>query len=791
MKKTARKRKWAAWALCAALACALFPASGQTAGAALYQPAFANHYGRSDVRAYLNSGLKTGLEKNYRANAVVSGESPMFEKHFTQGELTIVRPSTVQAYNTKTGLQEQMTDRFYLPAADEAKGTLFYSQEDAPSAQSEQIIPKAYYASARGGAWVRTAAAGSNEVLVVERTAGLASAQVFQQKGVAALCRVDVGAVSFAAMADASVLAAQGGAAMAQVDLSGVGEEGAAQSGVYGMYLKATDHTAFSVDSYRASEDTIALKGIVGARKGAYVVLCAYPSEGKAAYPVLMAAQQIQKDGQTEMTLNTAAFGEELSRLGSYTLKIWMETPAAQGEAFARATAPVQLGRKLQNKLVLAEKEQIGCSWEKDFAGQVLYFGRDQSGQPLEWWICAKEEEATGAALVLYQKRAVEQTVFNESVTEYAGTGVQFPEEILVTYGQTLSQGALMGGTGLGTFSVSPEENLASRPDVSDNGVMISVDFTPENAADYSWNSAGAQVLTRKVALRVEPAAAKDVSFPSGATVRYGSPLSSAVFLTPAGQGKYAFVNGSLMLEWEQDGASFDMAYYPGDTANYDYTGVSGWDEAKGAVVRRVSVHMIKGEGKVSIPLIDPVEYRPEGTLGDVALPAGWAWERPETVPTVNNDGYAALYTPSDTANYDYSILQGWDEQTGTVRRVVPLVVAKAEPKVELPAVEAQEYEKGTKLGEILLPEGWAWAEQDAALRLGEKTYTAVYTPADPQNYREVVQAVSVTVQIGEQARQKMLNALWIGSLGTGALAAGVALLLRIRSRSKKKKQEQ
>ncbi len=63
LKKTARKRKWAAWALCAALACALFPASGQTAGAALYQPAFANHYGRSDVRAYLNSGLKTGLEK--------------------------------------------------------------------------------------------------------------------------------------------------------------------------------------------------------------------------------------------------------------------------------------------------------------------------------------------------------------------------------------------------------------------------------------------------------------------------------------------------------------------------------------------------------------------------------------------------------------------------------------------------------------------------------------------------------------------------------------------------------
>lgn len=792
MKRIAHKRKWTAWALCAILACALFPASGQTAPAALFQPAYANDYGRSDIRAYLNSGLKTGLEKNYRTNAVVSGEAPMFEKHFTQGELSIVRPSTVLTYNAKTGLQEHLTDRFYLPAANEAEGILSYGEQDVPSAQSEQIIPRAYYANAQAGAWVRTAGAENDQALVAGRTSGFAPAQVSQQRDVAALCRVDMSAVSFGAMADAAALAAQGGSAAVQVDLSGVGQEGAAQPGAYGMHLKAADHTAFSAASYQVLEGSVVLKGLTGARGGAYAVLLAYPGEGKTAYPVLMAAQQIEKDGQTEIALSASAFKEELSRLGSYTLKIWMETPAAQGEPFARATAPVQLGRELQNKLVLADREQIGCSWEKDFAGQVLYFGRDQSGNPLEWWICAKEEETGAAELVLYQKRAVEQAAFNESSIQYAGTGVQFPEEILVTYGQTLSQGTLVGGTGLGTFTISAQENLSSRPDASDNGVMIAVDFTPANATDYSWNSAeSSQVLTRKVALRVEPAAAQDVSFPSGATVRYGSPLSSAVFLTPVERGRYAFVNGSLMLEWEQDGASFDMAYYPGDTANYDYTGVSGWDEAKGAVVRRVSVHMIKGEGKISIPLIDPVEYRPEGALGDIPLPAGWAWEQAQTVPAVNNQGYVAVYTPTDTDNYDYSALPGWDEQTGTVRQVVPLVVAKAEPEVEPPAIEAQEYSKGAKLSEIPLPAGWAWAEPDASLRLGEKAYTAVYTPADTQNYREVVQAVPVMAQIGAQTRQGMLNALWMGTLGAGILAGGLAVGVRAYARRKKKKQEQ
>ena len=319
---------------------------------------------------------------------------------------------------------------------------------------------------------------------------------------------------------------------------------------------------------------------------------------------------------------------------------------------------------------------------------------------------------------------------------------------------------------------------------------MLSVDFVPRRAEDYSWNSAGAEVLTRKVALRVSPAVAEEVQFPAQAAVRYGQSLSKAEFTGPEASGKYAFVNSSLVLEWEQNGQSFDMAYYPSDTVNYDYTGVSGWDAARGAVVRRVSVTMTKGEGKVSTPLPEPVQYDPAGTLAGVALPAGWAWEEGGVVPTAGNEGYMAVFTPEDTDNYDYSGQEGWDALSGTIRRKVPLVVAKIEPEVQPPALEAQEYRKGAKLSDLPLPEGWAWAEPDAALRLGVQSYTAVYTPPDTHNYSEVAQAVQVEVQPGGLVQEAMHIALFIGVALLGVMTICVFVLVRAGIYRKKRAAE-
>lgn len=255
-------------------------------------------------------------------------------------------------------------------------------------------------------------------------------------------------------------------------------------------------------------------------------------------------------------------------------------------------------------------------------------------------------QDGESPALALYQKSALEQASVIALSDGYAGTGVRFPDEIIVTYGQTLQEGRFIGGEGAGRFVLSAEENLSSRPDVSDTGAMLLVDFIPNSAANYSWNSDGESRLTGRVALRVEPAAAEEIAFPERANIRYGKPLAQAQFARPKQSGEYAFINSALVLEWAQNGHSFDMAYYPSDTVNYDYSGLAGWDEARGAVVRRVQVEMQKGEGDVSVPLLEPVEYDPSANLSQIALPEGWAWEDGAQVPSVGNEGYDAIYTP-------------------------------------------------------------------------------------------------------------------------------------------------
>ena len=387
---------------------------------------------------------------------------------------------------------------------------------------------------------------------------------------------------------------------------------------------------------------------------------------------------------------------------------------------------------------------------------------------------------------MLYQRQSAERSVFDAAASDYPGTGVQFPEQAVVVYGQKLGQAELKGGNGLGRFVVSSQENLDARPSAMDNGALISVDFIPDNPADYAWNASGQQVLTRKVSLRVVPALVWEVQFPDSAQVRYGEPLSSAVFEQSEQSGSFAFANGSLMLDWDEDGQSFDMLYSPADTDNYDYTQVPGWDAARGAIVRRVQVHLQKGVGKVETPMPEPVEYNAAQALSDVALPEGWAWEQPDALPSPGTQSYAAVYTPKDTQNYDYSAQQGWDEQAGVVRREVQLVVAKASPVVSTPQLEAREFKPGEKLADVALPEGWAWADSSAALRLGAQGYVAVYTPADTDNYSQVVRTVQLEVRPSGLWQQMLRSLLWVGLALLFLLTLSALAFARARLRKRK-----
>ena len=107
-----------------------------------------------------------------------------------------------------------------------------------------------------------------------------------------------------------------------------------------------------------------------------------------------------------------------------------------------------------------------------------------------------------------------------------------------------------------------------------------------------------------------------------------------------------------------------------------------------------------------------------------------------------NNTGTnAGEYTAIVKPNAEYS----WNDGTQSEKEV-KFTIAKAEPagykKPELTAVYGQ------SLKEIdLTGTGWSWVSEDTVINgVGEKSYSAKYTPSDTDNYNTVLDTLNVTV---------------------------------------------
>ena len=117
-------------------------------------------------------------------------------------------------------------------------------------------------------------------------------------------------------------------------------------------------------------------------------------------------------------------------------------------------------------------------------------------------------------------------------------------------------------------------------------------------------------------------------------------------------------------------------------------------------------------------------------TVGDnvVTVDGSWSWENPDVIPTVENDGYVAVFTPTDNVNYK------------PTTAVVTLALGKATPEItEKPTAAAITY--GQTLAESQLSGGtgnvagtFAW--KDGTVRPsvsdGDATpYEVVFTSSD------------------------------------------------------------
>ena len=163
----------------------------------------------------------------------------------------------------------------------------------------------------------------------------------------------------------------------------------------------------------------------------------------------------------------------------------------------------------------------------------------------------------------------------------------------------------------------------------------------------------------------------------------------------------------------------------------------------------------------VKVPTVAEREYNPDAALTDSDMTGGsvtgadgsslagtWSFTGTNIIPTVNNKGYQAVFTPDDADNYN------------TVTRTITVKVTKATPAVvTVPAVAERVYNPAVALADSDMTGGsvtgadgnelagtWSFIGKNIIPTVNNKGYQAVFTPDDANNYSTVTRTITVKV---------------------------------------------
>ncbi|MBR1817091.1 MAG: hypothetical protein IJ763_10425 [Lachnospiraceae bacterium] len=195
---------------------------------------------------------------------------------------------------------------------------------------------------------------------------------------------------------------------------------------------------------------------------------------------------------------------------------------------------------------------------------------------------------------------------------------------------------------------------------------------------------------------------------------------------------------GDITVAYYSDAECTDKVDYPTNVGTY-YVGISVGD---GDNYSEVSNVLHSNDWKFTITQADAptvntptpaaVTYDPSKKLESVELPEGWAWTNKNTLPTVGNNGYAAEYIVPDDTNYDYTNVEGYNDQTHKVARTVTLIVNKAE--VTAPTIESKTYNKQEQTATVENSTLYEVTTNAGGTKAG--SYDVVLTLTDPDNYK-------------------------------------------------------
>lgn len=253
------------------------------------------------------------------------------------------------------------------------------------------------------------------------------------------------------------------------------------------------------------------------------------------------------------------------------------------------------------------------------------------------------------------------------------------------------------------------------------------------------------------------------VAVSGSSTLTYGQRLSALSLNT----GEASFVEQGTdtavagILTWKNP----DEVLSAGTTtATWIFTPADGaaYQELEGSV----AVSVAKAAPILTAPAVSTAVYSPKAVLeNDFKLTGGsarhivggvetdvegnFSWQNGKAVPTVDNTGYIAVFTPDDSTNYDSAAIT----VTVTIEKATPIVST-------VPAAAELTYgqclsESSLSGGVAGMPGTFAWT--DGSIKPGvsdsnSSEYGITFTPSDETNYNTASCKVRVTVNKAENA---------------------------------------
>ena len=682
-------KKFLATSLCAAVVllgatAALFSTPAVTSAGTNEPTAFitsakANHWGRSDLRKYLNGVEKVDNTLQLDTTHTERKTSGYYESQFSDAEYTLVQPFTystnVLNSESEAASTYDTTDRFWLLSGNYSSDQVLSWGATDVSLDSTytnlapaRVVPISYWpGGVSSGSWLRSphcfyvdemalcVVRGDyvNYSIVMGNVAAAAADAAF---------KLDLSSVLFASAASAAPLATGGSRKFEIEGSSNFGKKTSSALPDYGMYLKQSSSESFAATglSYSGTQLTVNYTGGVA---GQYVVVQAFKEDNleavttsyEAAYQ--LAAANVGDNKSIELGVSSWKddSDQQLANLDGYTIKVWMED-ASGGSSLAAASTPVTFvgsGGSITktetgaatNQRVFAMKNDLQTSWgdlsklsDTDLSNvksgsnvvgtyggdsfvtgkvagvgatnQKIYYGKDTSGDPLQFWIAGREDKADGGEvdsdgeiMTLYQARSDGGREFNASSSNYAGNG--------------------------NTVTLQ----LASEQTAGYTG----------SAVAYPEDKVTAEVINSSYPSDKTPIQFKDLGWQHRA------------------QGTTAWIEGMPTAL-----GTYEIRCHAADKDNYErtYSAPVTFEITK-ATPTYTAPPLNATYGDMLSSLTDSLG-KPTG-VNNTELKGSWAWVDGdnETVGAVGKHNYTAKFTPTDKTNYDWSAITGWDSTNG------------------------------------------------------------------------------------------------------------------------------